>query len=282
MKYSNKRKNDLELVKMKRNIQLYCLEQPGAGEKGFTLIELLLVIAIIALLMTISIPALHLATMYSKKVVCQSNLRQWGLILEEYTDDNKGFFFEGVFGRDWDDWIEILEPYYGKKGKITFCPLATKTADEGGQGVYAAWKDEEGEEFGSYGLNGWICNAPQGSAFDNYYWRTSQVIDSTDVPVFLDCLWMVNWPDADSVPPAYDGQPLQTWTLSEQMKNFCINRHGKGATNCLFLDWSVRSVGLKELWKLKWHKNFNINGPWTKNYKPVPNWPDWMTKFMDY
>jgi len=255
--------------------------QPCAMKRGFTLIELLVVIAIIGLLMSILIPALAVARRYSKKVVCQSNLRQWGLILEMYTDENNGFFFEGVYGSGWDDWIEILQPFYGKKGKITFCPLAEKTADEGGRGVYAAWQDEEGSDFGSYGLNGWVCNAsPTSTSLDELFWRTPRVKNAQDVPVFLDCLWMVNWPDPNSMPPAYDGQPLQEWTPLEQMKNFCINRHGKGMTNCLFMDWSVKSVGLKQLWKLKWNKNFDINGPWTKGHSP--SWPEWMRKFEDY
>lgn len=249
-------------------------------KKGFTLIELLVVIAIIGLLMSISIPSLAAARLYSKKVVCQSNLRQWGLILEMYTDGNNGFFFGGVVGSGWDDWIEILRPLYGKKGKITFCPLAEKTADKGGRGVYAAWKDAEGSDFGSYGLNGWVCNASTTSSLGELFWRTPRVKNAQDVPVFLDCLWMVNWPDANSIPPAYDGQPLETFTLSEQMKDFCINRHGKGATNCLFLDWSVKSVGLKQLWKLKWNQKFDINGPWTEEHSPI--WPEWMRKFKDY
>ena len=46
------------------------------------------------------------------------------------------------------------------------------------------------------------------------------------------------------------------------MARYCINRHN-GYVNGLFCDWSVRKVGLKELWTLKWHRNFDINGPWT-------------------
>jgi prepilin-type N-terminal cleavage/methylation domain-containing protein/prepilin-type processing-associated H-X9-DG protein len=249
-------------------------------KKGFTLIELLVVIAIITLLTSISIPGLREARLYSQKTVCQSNLRQWGLILEMYTDVNNSLFFEGVLGSHWDDWIEILQSYYGKKGKITFCPLAQKNADEGGLGVYAAWKDVEGSDFGSYGLNGWVCNAGSTSPLNELFWRTPCIKDAQDVPVFLDCLWMVNWPDANSVPPDFDGQPLQAWNQEEQMKNFCINRHGKGATNCLFMDWSVKSVGLKQLWKLNWHKSFDVNGPWTKSHNPI--WPEWMRKFKDY
>jgi prepilin-type N-terminal cleavage/methylation domain-containing protein/prepilin-type processing-associated H-X9-DG protein len=252
-------------------------------KRGFTLIELLVVIAIIGLLMSIMIPALQGARRYAKTVVCQSNLRQWGLILEAYTSGNNGLFFGGVVGSGWDDWIEILRPSYGNKGKITFCPQADKTADNGGQGVYAAWQDSEGPDSGSYGLNGWICNAAPGAFLgDELYWRTTVIKDAQNVPVLLDCLRMVGWPDSNSIPPAYDGQPLQGWTLPEQMKNFCINRHGKRATNCLFMDWSVKPVGLKQLWKLKWHKNFDINGPWTKNYDPAPNWPQWMREFEDY
>jgi prepilin-type processing-associated H-X9-DG protein len=46
------------------------------------------------------------------------------------------------------------------------------------------------------------------------------------------------------------------------MDRYVINRHS-GAINGLFLDWSVRKIGLKELWTLKWHRTFDINGPWT-------------------
>jgi len=43
----------------------------------------------------------------------------------------------------------------------------------------------------------------------------------------------------------------------------CINRHD-AAINGVFLDFSIREIGLKELWKLRWHRSFDINGPWTK------------------
>jgi prepilin-type processing-associated H-X9-DG protein len=233
-------------------------------------------------MMSILVPALAAARRYAKTVVCRANLKQWGLILDAYTNDNNGLFFGGVVGSEWDDWIELLRPFYGKKAGLTFCPLATKTADEGGHGVYAAWQDEEGNDYGSYGLNGWVCN-PEPGAFlgDELYWKTAGVKGAQNVPVFLDCLWMAGWPDHSSIPPEYNGQPPQAITVMEQMKNFCIDRHGKGETNCLFMDWSVNSVGLKQLWKLKWHRNFDINGPWTKNHDPAPNWPQWMKNFKD-
>jgi hypothetical protein len=51
----------------------------------------------------------------------------------------------------------------------------------------------------------------------------------------------------------------------------------------LFMDWSVRKVGLKELWTLKWHRSYDTAGPWTKagGVKPE-DWPQWMRIFKDY
>lgn len=249
---------------------------------GFTLIELLVVIAIIALLMAILIPVLSVARRQAKTVACQANLKHWGLILDAYTNDNDDRFFRGVMDGWWNDWIEILEPFYGKIGGLTCCPLATKTRDKGGQGIFAAWNDEEGD-YGSYGLSAWVCNADPGAVFgDDFYWRTPTVKGGENIPVFLDCLGIAGWPDNSSAPPDYDGQLPKDISLTEQMKNFCINRHGNRITNCLFMDWSVRTAGLKELWKLKWHKNFDINGPWTRDHVPSPVWPGWMKGFKDY
>ncbi len=63
---------------------------------------------------------------------------------------------------------------------------------------------------------------------------------------------------------------------------FCIDRHD-GAVNSLFLDWSVRKTGLKELWTLKWHQNCETRGPWTKTGGVQPeDWPAWMRRFRDY
>ena len=54
-------------------------------------------------------------------------------------------------------------------------------------------------------------------------------------------------------------------------------------TNGLFLDWSVRKIGLKELWTLKWEPWFDTAGEWTRADGVQPDdWPKWMRNFKDY
>ena len=55
---------------------------------GFTLIELLVVVAIIALLVSILMPALSKARQQAKAVVCMSNEKQMGLAMIYYSEEN--------------------------------------------------------------------------------------------------------------------------------------------------------------------------------------------------
>lgn len=59
---------------------------------GFTLIELLVVISIIALLLSIMMPALSKARELSRRVVCQSNVKQQFLACSLYVEDYKGLY----------------------------------------------------------------------------------------------------------------------------------------------------------------------------------------------
>lgn len=59
--------------------------------RGFTLIELLVVIAVIAILMAILMPALSRAREQAKATTCRNNLRQIGMGMQLYAQDNAYF-----------------------------------------------------------------------------------------------------------------------------------------------------------------------------------------------
>ena len=96
------------------------------SRKAFTLIELLVVISIIALLMSVLLPALQKARDNAKTVICKSNLKQQGLAIGLYASDNHDkvppSWIKSNPNPNSNNWMAILSPYFaaGDASKVTW------------------------------------------------------------------------------------------------------------------------------------------------------------------
>jgi prepilin-type N-terminal cleavage/methylation domain-containing protein len=93
------------------------------ASSGFTLVELLVAIALIAALMTLGVFGMRGAITASKQAASSSNLRNVGLALQLYADDNQGKYPETTCTTGLGTaWIYSLERYMGMFDEARICP----------------------------------------------------------------------------------------------------------------------------------------------------------------
>jgi len=206
------------------------------NKSGFTLVELLVVISIIALLVSILMPALGQARKQAQTVVCKTNLKQWGMCKDLYLADSDDLFWTGNAGRESNWWMTAMRSYMDDIDKMRCCPTAVKqvsnidgTPGPGfGKQPFAAWGQmtylgsteapvEDGDsgqgkswdDYGSYGASGWLENfysksesqktMLRGLGFEPLFWnKGANISHPSTVPFMTDAQWVDFYPNTDS------------------------------------------------------------------------------------
>jgi prepilin-type N-terminal cleavage/methylation domain-containing protein/prepilin-type processing-associated H-X9-DG protein len=159
--------------------------QSTINRNGFTLIELLVVIAIIAILASLLLPSLARAKEAGKRIKCLNNMRQLGLSLMMYTDENDSHLPPRAHPHRWPS--RLQEGY--RDLKILLCPSDGPDPLSGGDptGLYPADAAPRSYIYNSW--NDWYAQKYPGDDQWRRYARTNELaISENDIALPSDTI----------------------------------------------------------------------------------------------
>jgi prepilin-type processing-associated H-X9-DG protein/prepilin-type N-terminal cleavage/methylation domain-containing protein len=185
---------------------------------GFTLIELLVVIAIIAILAGLLLPALANARSRARTVHCVNQLRQIGLAVRLYADDNEDRLPRGRHPRPQESWLITLGPYVESNL------------------LYRCSMDENLIRKYSYAINDFLTPTPSGAPDLDFSKATS-------VPAPADTFYMTETDKEFSGSDHFHFADADAggYTPATFGESVAVQRH-LGAANYLFVDGHVETM----------------------------------------
>ncbi len=234
--------------------------------KGFTLIELLVVIAIIAILAAILFPVFARARENARRASCQSNLKQIGLGLMQYTQDyDETFPLVRLNTAPVVYWMDAVQPYI-KSYQLFKCPSDAST----NQPTVNTTNSSYGANIGGWGEP---ANSPKSFPLNQGNGSQGRLASIGSVATTVFALddnnyeYATRWNDIGDA----NGQFIVPNTTPRQLSGGAMERHLE-TINVLWCDGHVKAMKANAL--LKSSGNFYSDGTERATYFTLGSDPD--------